>query len=252
LLAEAGYRRTVPGPEVSPERFPTWVALCKETNWRHSDSGIIVELHSQLVDNPALLPGIGAHSPSQIVEVGPAYGCRRFGRRSCSPIFASMVPTHAWSRLKWIADVAALLSGCDPAEVERLYRASLNLGVGRCSAQALLLCHQLFETASPPSLLAELRSDRKAVWLARVALRTMAGRYVETELDDTVLGTVPIHLSHFALRPGWRYKLAEANRKMLSPHDRASMNLPPALGFLYPILLLPRWIGRRIRGPAPL
>jgi hypothetical protein len=205
-----------------------------------------------LVDNPALLPGIGAHSLSQIVEVGPGI---RLPTLRTEELFAYLCvhgATHAWSRLKWIADVAALLSGCDPAEVERLYRASLNLGVGRCSAQALLLCHQLFETELPPTLLAELRSDRKAVWLAGVALRTMAGRYVETELDDTVLGTVPIHLSHFALRPGWRYKLAEANRKMLSPHDRASMNLPPALGFLYPILLLPRWIGRRIRGPAPL
>jgi hypothetical protein len=252
LMAGLEYQRVVPGPEVGEDRLGQWLANCKETNWRHRRSGLIVEIHSGLVDNPALLPDIGAHSPRQIVEIGPDI---RLPTLRTEELFAYLCvhgATHAWSRLKWIADVAALLSGFDATEVERLYRASLRLGVGRCSAQALLLCHQLFETALPPSLLAELRSDRKAVWLARVALRTMAGRYVETELDDTVLGTVPIHLSHFALRPGWRYKLAEANRKMLSPHDRASMNLPPALGFLYPILLLPRWIGRRIRGPAPL
>ena len=249
LLADAGYERTIPGPEVSPDRFPTWVALCKETNWRHRQSGIIVELHTQLVDNPALLPGIGADSPSQLVEIGPGI---RLPTLRTEELFAYLCvhgATHAWSRLKWIADVAALLSHMEPAEAERLYRASLDLQVGRCSAQALLLCHQLFDLALPPSLLAELRADRKTVWLAKVALATMAG---EEELDDTVLGTVPIHLSHFALGRGWRYKLAEANRKALSPYDRAAMPLPRPLHFLYPLLVLPSWLWRRIKGPAPL
>jgi hypothetical protein len=252
LLAAAGYLRTVPGPEVAPDQFGTWVAFCKETNWRHPTSGVIVELHSQLVDNPALLPGIGAGSPRQVVEVGPGI---RLPTLRTEELFAYLTvhgATHAWSRLKWIADVAALLSHLDPPAIDRLYRTSLELGVGRCSGQALLLCNELFETPLPPPLLAELRADRMTAWLVRVALDTMAGKHEETELDDTVLGTVPIHLSHFALGRGWRYKASEAWRKTLSPHDRARLNLPRPLHFLYPLLLLPSWLWRRIKGPAAL
>ena len=35
-----------------------------------------------------------------------------------------------------------------------------------------------------------------------------------TELDRLVLGTVPIHLSHFFLARGLRYKWSEAARKL--------------------------------------
>jgi hypothetical protein len=250
LMAGAGYVRTVPGPEVGDDRLGQWLAHCKETNWQHARSGLIVEIHSQLVDNPALLPGIGARSPSQIVEVGPGI---RLPTLRTEELFAYLCvhgATHAWSRLKWIADVSALLSRFDPDEIERLYRTSLQLGVGRCSAQALLLCANLFETPVSPALLAELRADRMSAWLVKAALGAMAGRHGETELDDTVLGTLPIHLSHFALGRGWRYKLAEAGRKTISPHDRAALDLPRPLHFLYPLLAIPNWIRRRIRGAA--
>jgi hypothetical protein len=249
LLAQAGYSRTVPGPEVADEQLPTWLALCKETNWRHGQSGIIVELHTQLVDNSALLPGVGALSPRQPVEIGSGI---RLATLRTEELFAYLCvhgATHAWSRLKWIADVAALLSHHPPSQIEQLYRTSLRLGVGRCSAQALLLSAELFELPLPHELASELRRDRVTRWLVRVALDTMAG---ETELDDTVLGTVPIHLSHFALVRGWRYKAGEAYRKSLSPQDRATLNLPRPLHFLYPLLLLPLWLRRRFKGPAPL
>ena len=86
----------------------------------------------------------------------------------------------------------------------------------------------------------------------RIALGAMAGRTGEIELDDTVLGTVPIHLSHFLLAPGWRYKAAEVRRKSLSHHDRATMPLPRPLHFLYPLLVVPSWLWRRFRGAVPL
>jgi hypothetical protein len=237
---------------VGDGRLGQWLAHCKETNWRHGRTGLIVEIHSQLVDNPVLLPGIGARSPSQLVEIGPGIRLRTLRTEELFAYLCVHGATHAWSRLKWIADVGALLSRFEPAEIERLYRVSLKLGVGRCSAQALLLCADLFETAVTPPLLSELRADRRAVWLARTALGVMFGRHGETELDDTVLGTLPIHLSHFVLGRGWRYKLAEAQRKTVSPHDRAAWDLPRPLRFLYPLLAIPSWIRRRVRGPAPL
>jgi hypothetical protein len=252
LLAETGYVRTSPGPEVSPEHFPVWVRLCKETAWKHSRSGVVLELHNGLVDNPALLRSVGVHSARQLVEIAPGI---RLPTLAHDELFAYLCvhgATHAWSRLKWIADLAALLKDRESDELERLYHRSLELGVGRCSAQALLLCETLVGLKLSAPIAAELNRDAGTRRLVRIALRAMAGRHSETELDDTVLGTVPIHLSHFLLAAGWRYKASEARRKSLSHQDRATIPLPRPLHFLYPLLLMPSWLWRRLRGPAPL
>ena len=248
LMVEAGYSRVSPGPEVKPEQFAVWVKLCKETAWKHPN-GIIVELHSGLVDNPILLPGIGVHSPRQRVEIAPGIHLPTLALDELFAYLCVHGATHAWSRMKWIADVAALLKDHDSAGLERLYRRSLELGIGRCSAQALLLCQQLFGLELPEHLAAELRADAATRRLVRIALAAMGGRNAETELDDTVLGTVPIHLSHFLLATGWRYKASEVRRKSLSHHDRATVPLPRPLHFLYPLLVMPSWLWRRVRGP---
>lgn len=250
LLSEAGYRRTVPTAELPDSRFGIWMDLCKESIWRHENSGIVVEMHAGLVDNPMLLPGIDARSPQQQVEIGGGVSLPTLRKDELFSYVCVHGSTHAWSRLKWIADVAALIEDDDDAEVERLYRASLAIGVGRCSAQALLLCAELFERRLPAQLEAELREERKNLWLVRVALRAMAGTHEAEELDDTMFGTVPIHVSHFLLAHGWRYKAAEVRRKALSAHDRAMLPLPRGLHFLYPLLLVPSWLWRRARGPA--
>jgi hypothetical protein len=252
VLAEAGYVRILPGPEVGPEHFAVWLSLCKESCWKHRSSGIILELHNGLVDNPVLLPGVNAHSPRQQVEIAPGIRLPTLARDELFAYLCVHGATHAWSRMKWIADVAALLKDADGDELERLYARSLDLGAGRCSAQALLLCEFLFALRLPARLSAQLNADRAACWLVQIALRAMGGRHVERELDDTVLGTVPIHLSHFLLAPGWRYKASEVRRKSLSHQDRATIPLPRPLHFLYPLLLLPSWLWRRARGPARL
>ena len=153
--------------------------------------------------------------------------------------------SSAWFRLKWIADLAALISGDDEAEVERLYRRSQEIGAGRAAAQALLLCERVLATPVPPVLAAELRSHRINRWLLAVALRKLAGRTLTAELDETLLGTGTLHLMQFALLPGLRFKYAELRRRLVNPADRIAVPLPKALGFLYPLVAMSRRLGRR-------
>lgn len=251
LLAGAGYIRTVPGPEVSPDQFPIWVQLCKETNWKHAQSGIIVELHSELVDNPELLRGVGAHSRSQSVQLAPGIELPTLAKDQLFAYLCVHGATHAWSRMKWIADLAALLRHEDASGLTWLYERSVEMGAGRCSAQALLLCETLFDLKLPRELGSQLHVDPANQRLVRIALGVMGGRHAETELDDTVLGTLPIHLSHFLLAPGWRHKASELRRKSTNRQDRAAMPLPRPLHFLYLLLLVPSWLWRRVKGPAP-
>ena len=148
--------------------------------------------------------------------------------------------SSSWFRLKWIADLAALVSSRTESEVGRLYHASQRLGAGRAAAQALLLANHLLETRVSPELARRLQSDRVNRWLFAGALRKLAGRTVATELHRKRLGTASIHLMQLGLLPGWRYKFSEIKRQMAAPEDILAWRLPAALHFLYPVLRLVR------------
>jgi hypothetical protein len=246
LVAAAGYVRVLPDPKIGDEQFRTWILLSKDSLWQHPRTGIALEVHGRLVNNAMMLPTTSARSPRNLVTVAPGVELPTLEKEELFSYLCVHGASHAWSRLKWIADVAALLGTGDVGETERLYRESLRFGAGRCSAQALLLCARLFGTPLPEALKRELEGDFGNRLLVRVALGAMAGRHQAVELDDRVLGTVAIQVSHFLLRPGWRYKASELRRKLSNRYDRTAIPLPRSLHFLYPIILIPRWMWRRI------
>jgi hypothetical protein len=220
VLEAAGYRLDLPSGPRAREGLAQFHRHAKESVWKSADGSLTVELHTALSDNPALLPQVGPDSPQRAVEVAKG---RFLPTLSTDELFAYLAvhgASSAWFRLKWIADVAALLAEAPPAEIERLYRRSIELGAGRASAQALLLCQRLFGTPVPPALAAELRSDRTNRWLLAVALRMLAGRSLATELHHLRLGTLYIHLMQLGLLPGLRFKLDEFSRQLTSMSRR--------------------------------
>ena len=246
LLDSAGYRLLLPRGPRGRERLELWHLHWKESVWE-KPGGPTVELHSRLNDNILLLPDTGLDSPSQRVEVTKG---RFLATLRTDELFAYLCvhgASSAWFRLKWIADVGALIGGCPPDEIERLYRRAGQLGAGRAPALALLLCERLFATPLPPELAAELRSDRVNRWLLAIALRKLAGRTMTAELEDKLLGTGTLHLMQFALHPGFKFKYAELRRRLVSPLDRVAVPLPPALAFLYPLVAISRRLGLRGR-----
>jgi len=50
-----------------------------------------------------------------------------------------------WNRLKWLADVNALLASRPEDNVELLARAAKARGLGRAAAQILLLCRNILQ-----------------------------------------------------------------------------------------------------------
>ncbi|HLL31691.1 MAG TPA: nucleotidyltransferase family protein, partial [Allosphingosinicella sp.] len=219
----------------------------KESVWAKPDGRLTVELHSRLNDNPLLLPEVGVNSPLRQVEVSNG---KFLPTLQSDELFAYLCihgASSAWFRLKWIADVGALLGAHSPEEIERLYRRSQELGAGRAPAQALLLCERLFATPVPPALAAELRADRINRWLLAIGLRKLAGRTMTAEPNEKLLGTGTLHLMQFALLPGLKFKYAELRRQLVNPLDRVAVPLPRALGFLYPLVAMSRRLGLRKR-----
>lgn len=237
-----GYRCIVPGPDPTRADIIDWARRHKHTIW--SRAGIILELHSSLVDNPPLLPGLSVRSPRQSVEIAPGITLPTLAAEELFAYLCAHGATHGWSRLKWLADVAALIRDMDDAGIARLHARSVELGGGRSAGQALLLCATLFGTRLPASLERELRGDLACRLLVRVALRTATLGGLGRELDDMVLGTARIHLSYLLLDRGAAYKMRQIGRSLIG---ESGHGLPWPGRLARPFLRAPLWLMRRAR-----
>jgi hypothetical protein len=186
-----------------------------------------VELHTGLADHPMLISGIGMGSTRQEVRIGTSLTLPTLAPDELFAYLCVHGASSAWFRLKWAADLAALLAGNDPAENGRLYRRSQKLRAGRAADIALLLIHHLFDTALEPELVQKLQAKRANRWLMVAAERSLAGRAVATELSELRLGTAWMHAFQLGLMPGTRFKALALGRD-LSPRRRAL--LKTALG----------------------
>jgi len=239
LLLKEGYRCTVPGAE--GERLGEWHAVCKESVWRHSATGVLVELHTQTVDNPSLLAGAGV-DVRQWIALGDGQSLPTFPPEQLFAYLCVHGTSCAWFRLKWLADVGALVSSLPPGEVERLYGRARAIGAGRCSAVALLLCEAILGMSLPAGLCRELRRDWRARMVARLCVRKLTGRYEESEILSFRWGTISIHLLQPFLGDGWRSFFVESRRLMARPEDRFKLSAEPSSPFVR-VRLLIRKIG---------
>ena len=243
LLRGAGYRCVVPGPDPSTEDILLWVRGHKHSNWV-SPGGLPLELHAGLVDNPLLLQDLGVDAPGQSVEIAPGKALPTLATDELFAYLCAHGAAHGWARLKWLADVSALVSREEIAGVERLHARSVELGGGRSAGQALLLSSILFGLELPPRLKAELDGDRGTRILVRMAMRNFTLGGMGRELDEMVLGTAGIHLSYLLLERGAGYKLRQLRRTLLGG---SSEGAPLAKRLLRPVAFIPRWLIRRAR-----
>ena len=243
LLRGAGYRCVVPGPDPSTEEILLWVKSHKHSNWI-GPAGLPLELHAGLIDNPLLLQKLGADAPSQTIEVAPGKALPTLATEELFAYLCAHGAAHGWARLKWLADVAALVSREDGPGIERLHARSVALGGGRSAGQALLLSAILFGLELPPALKAELEGDRGTRILVRLAMRNFTLGGMGRELDEMILGTAGIHLSYLLLERGAGFKLRQLKRTLFGA---SSEGAPLAKRLLRPIALVPRWLLRRAR-----
>jgi hypothetical protein len=209
LLDELGFDISFPDIGSDWSRLARWHRVQKDSAWRHRETGLMVELHGRLADNPLLISTVGISSPQQQVWIAQGISLPTL---AWPELFAHLCvhgASSAWFRLKWISDLAALLvrSGSD---LEELYERSQQLGAGRAAAQALLLAHRLFDIPIGGKLFEMLNSNAANRWLADAALDQL----LSSEPGNRLFGTGLIHLSQFLLLPDFRFKAIEARRQI--------------------------------------
>jgi hypothetical protein len=244
LMARAGYRRFDPPSEVNEAQLRLLLPLRKDLGFVHQATGLRIELHWRLFLNPYAMDEASFTAASRVVPLSGTQGLRTLGEEDLFAYLCMHGALHWWNRLKWLADVNALLAAAPEGGVERLIRAAEARGAGRAAAQAMLLCRRLLGTPLPSHLLAALGRGATERWLEATALSAMTGGHAEHDPHDARFGTTRGSFSTFLLSRSWRYWLAELNNHLTNPTDVLTVPLPERLRFLYPVLRLPLWAWR--------
>lgn len=210
LLNGAGFRPLIPDSPSALSLF-RWHENRKESLWYAPDSELFLELHTRVTGNPALLPELTVSSASQSVEITPGLSLPTFALPELLLYVSVHGSSSAWSRLKWVADFAALLARRDSLTPEELYERSLRLRVGPAAAQALIVADSLFGIAMTEALRNKLSGDRLAPRLAAAAIRHLSDLREPTARP---FGTATNHVLQFFLMPGLRFKWRELLRQL--------------------------------------
>jgi len=207
-LESLGYER-----DGTPRTQSRRAAAAKEWSWVGRD-GVVIDLHVRLTDNPALLPKVGVRSSStQNVEVSPGIVLPTLQREELFAYLCVHGTWSAWFRLKWVADLAALLHRCGTDEIRNLYRDAQAHQAGRCPDVALLVVENLFGPLVPGDLLTRAARDPLARLLAGLSIRELV--QVREPLERP-LGTLAIHFAELFVERGFAFPIHELRRQFSS------------------------------------
>lgn len=175
----------------------------KDVELFHDGRRQIVELHWRLFDNPHLLPFDDRTTPARAVLTS-GEPCNVLPQRPNLLYLASHGAQHGWSRLKWLADWAALLAPLGTRGIAAFHD-GVEWAEGRRSvAQGLLLCGTLFGWPVPDSVIRDAGRDWRIRALVRIALHVLTGGG-EREIEDISFATTRKNISHYLLLSSPRY-----------------------------------------------
>jgi hypothetical protein len=246
LLQADGYQIAPPLQDLTPAQLALVFRHHKDLELHHPQRRLSVELHWRLIDNPRLLANVGAGSPSRFVDVSGAAPIETLADPDLFAYLCVHGASHAWFRLKWLADLNAWLSGKSGDELTRLHAHAVALGVGPCADQALWLCRRLLGLPLPPELAAKLRGLRVRL-MTDAAIDAMAGGGAELELQQRPLGPFRLMPTQFLRSRSLAFLWAQLGLVVVNLEDRLALPLPRPLHFLYPFLRLPLWLARVAR-----
>ncbi|WP_086736890.1 nucleotidyltransferase family protein [Erythrobacter colymbi] len=241
VLARVGFRQITPSSRIGGARLALFCRAAKDSLHRHPESGQVVELHWRLSDEMAE-PSMPPEDSLATVVPAPGRPVRVLGEEVLFVYLCTHGAAHGWARLKWLADVAALLHGSTDGGTV-LWAAACRAGAGVAAGSAILLAQELFGLAPPPGFVPPRGLRIAAVlWIARRIIRAGEGA---RELETTPWRGWAEMLAKLLVAAGWRARLAVFRRLALAGEDIAQVPLPRGLFWLYPVLRVPLLVRRR-------
>jgi hypothetical protein len=244
VLCSAGYLRFEPQARLTPRRMRSYTAHQKDFSYDHSNNGASIDLHWRLFRNPRL------PANATLEEAGEAWtqlGQERVPTLPPARLFLYLCVHGAldgWLRLKWLADVGALLRKASLPEIRSIAQTAAAQGALPEFSAAILLCRQWLSFSQIPSECLG-PEEPKVARILRLANRLMtANDYcpVREEIPTTAwfLNELRLHSS-----PGNRRELVL--RSLFRPRVWQAIDLPDAIFPLYALFSPFEWLTFRIR-----
>lgn len=183
VLQDCGYRADAPP-----------AARDKDIALHHAETAMIVELHWRLFQNPRVLDD--AAQSTRRMEMLPGYPVSVLDPLIEALYLCCHGGEHGWERLKWLADISALIRG-GHVDIDVLYDEARQRRLSRMVGPGLLLAHRVYGTPLPPALARDLKRDWRMRRLADVAWDCLAGAEDGAELLDREGAVTRKNLSHY-------------------------------------------------------
>lgn len=247
-ILAAGYRRDDPDFELNPHQLDLYRRIRCQFGYRTEGFGTRIELHWRLTSNPMLLPlrtDALWRRPTAVAVAGTEFATLADG-----DLFLYLCvhgSTHAWFRLKWLADIGALLRRMQGDALAGIAAHARALGVERPFHQALILAARLLQAPVSAALEVEAESDAAAGHLSASAYKAIAWHGSPSEPAATRWFNAWIGWKAYRLKPGLRYRWLEFLGQVHAPEDWARFPLPRPLFFLYLPLRPVSWAVRKLR-----
>jgi hypothetical protein len=247
MLESAGYELVELGAGLGKERRKRLLGHAKEFELLHRSRRLRVELHWLLEHNPYLLEGAGLPAEIQAVELADGAVIHTLAGQTLFNYLSVHGARHIWYRLKWLADLAALLNTDAYRDLEALYGAARAGATRRCAGLSLLLCERLFGVVLAPSLAKELHADPILRFLEVQALNGMLRGRAVKPWDDSPDGSLYPIVPLLLLGGNRRYFRRELWLQAVGTRNLAALPLPRSLYWLYPLMRIPTWLWRLAR-----
>jgi hypothetical protein len=252
VLTQFGYRAHPPLPRESDPHYKHWVKYAHEYIFINEINGTPVELHWRLTDNLHFMPEVSANSPSRMVRVANSVNLRTLEDDDLFDFLCVHGAFHGWARLKWIADVAALISNESPERLEQRFATAARANTDYCAAQAFLLCDPLFAIPGLKALTAKLRKHRRYRLLEKMSFKILSMGKGEINPGAGSFDMLPLYISHLLLGHGWPYIFSDLRNKLQMPYDLLYSQSDAKPGVWYAAKRVFGWVLRRGRVRNPV
>jgi Uncharacterised nucleotidyltransferase/Transglutaminase-like superfamily len=238
ILRSLTYLRFEPQARLTPRRVRSYVAHQKDFSYEHRGGGIVIDLHWRLFRN-RFLP-----ANATLAEVGEEWlmlGAERIPTLPAPRLLLYLCVHGAldgWLRLKWLADIAALLRTMSAGELASTVEAAKEQQALPQFSAACILCQDLFGNDLPPECLD--RNDSRVAHILRFGKRLMTSNGFRPIREQ--IPSMQWFLNEFRLHTSRRYRLDLMERSLFRPRVWRRFDLPDVLFPLYALLSPIEWV----------
>jgi hypothetical protein len=246
LLEADGYAIVKEFVGIDREQLRYLLNHIRELPLKHAESGLFVEIAWRAANNHRLFL-LPAEPPTTQEIALPGRGALRTLADDELLVYLCVHGAgHIWNRLKWLADMHALLAYFAPSELPRLLKLARRRGSGICVGQALLLCERIFGTRLPQELAAELHGSGRLNYLTKAALKKLTAPTQKDLAANRIFCGSPARPYSFLLGRGPAFLREQCRIVLVQGGDVGTFPLPPRLFFLYPALRVPFFLWRLV------